>query len=82
MKAGVIDYLHTLESHLSIHANPSAEYAVAIYLLSFVCLLVYGHIIQAHEGCVLRQKYVFLQCSQTMKRHLLMKIMRLHSKVQ
>lgn len=38
VKSGVIEHLHTLYSHLSIHAKPSAEDAGAIYLLSFVCV--------------------------------------------
>lgn len=56
VKAGMIEHLHTLYSHLSIHAEPSAEYAVAIDLLSFVCLLLHSHIVRVHEGSVLRRK--------------------------
>lgn len=39
VKPGVIEHLHTLYSHLSIHVNPFRECAVVIYLLPFVCLL-------------------------------------------
>ncbi len=44
VEVGLIEHLHTLYSHLSIHAKPPVEYAVDIYLLSFVCLLLDGHI--------------------------------------
>ncbi len=63
VKAGVIEHLHTLYSHLSIHAKPSAECAVAIYLLSFICLFLHGHIARVQEDSVPLRKletcYVF-----------------------
>lgn len=40
LRPGVIEHLHTLYSHLSIHAKPPAEDAGTGYLLSFVTLSV------------------------------------------